>query len=113
MTRDEIAKAVPGLEQAGAPRGSGASFPYEAVPKGVRINIDYDEQDKAKRFIVELPPRGAELVLKAWGPHPGKSRAVDPGDTPLHCWDTPDGARIELDVRLTYTTPEASFCELR
>jgi hypothetical protein len=58
---------------------------------------------------VKLPDKGGDIVTKAWGPHPGKARGTG---TPMQCWDTADGTRIELsDNQLTYTTPDHSVCE--
>jgi hypothetical protein len=111
MTRDEIAKAAPGFETAGAPGGNGSFVPYEAAAKDVRIEIDYSADNKAEQFQVTLPAKGGDIVTKAWGPRPGKARGTD---TPMQCWDLADGTRVELqDNRLTYTTPDHSFCEVQ
>ncbi|MGN6104594.1 MAG: hypothetical protein ACTHU0_05795 [Kofleriaceae bacterium] len=111
MTRDEIAKAAPGFEKAGAPRGNGSYIAYAGKPKDVKVSIQYDQDDKAYQYVVELPQKGAELVTKTWGPRPGKSRGLG---SPMHCWDLADGTRLELDDnRLTYTTPDHSVCEVQ
>jgi hypothetical protein len=110
MSRDEIAKASPGFEKAGAPKGNGSFVPYDGKPKDVHIRIDYDQDDKARDYVVELPEKGAEMLTKAWGPHPGKARGLG---SPMNCWDLGDGTRLELDgTRLTYTTPANSVCEI-
>jgi len=111
MTYSEIEKAAHGLEKAGAPKGNGSFIPYEAEPKGVRINIRYNDEDKAEQYVVELPAKGAELVTKAWGARAGKARGLG---SPMNCWDGPDGSVIELDDnRLTYTTKDHSVCEVQ
>lgn len=111
MTRDEIARAAPGFEAAGASKGNGSYVSYVAKPRGVTISIRYDDQDKAEQYIVQLPKRGDERVVKAWGPRPGKSRGLG---SPMNCWDGPDGTLIELeDSRLTYTIKDRSLCEVQ
>jgi hypothetical protein len=111
MTREEIAAAAPGFEKAGAEKGNGSYVSYEAEPKGVTVSIKYDENNKAEQYVVELPPRGAELVTKAWGPRPGKARGTG---TPMQCWDLGDGNLVELeDKRLTYTIKDRSYCEVQ
>jgi hypothetical protein len=110
MTREEVTKAVPGLE--GPPKGGGSYIPYEAKPEGVRLSVGYDSEDKVDRFEVDMPQRGADLAVKAWGPRPATTRGTG---TPGHCWDTADKAmRIQLTPEsgsLSYTRPEMSFCE--
>jgi len=111
MSRDEVTKTVPGLE--GPPKGGGSYIPYEAKPKGVRLDVTFDDADKVDRMNVDMPARGGELAIKAWGAHPGKIRGT--GDQ-ANCWDTADKSmRIELSSdgsRLTYTRPDASVCEM-
>jgi hypothetical protein len=109
MTREEVTKAVPGLE--GPPKGGGSYIPFEGKPKDVRLSVGYDGADTVDRFEVDMPKRGGELALKAWGPSPATTRGTG---TPVHCWDTADKAmRIELsDAHLTYTRPEMSVCEM-
>jgi len=112
MTRDEVTKAVPGLE--GPPKGGGSYIPYEGKAKGVRLDVSYDQDDKVERMSVQLPKRGAELALKAWGPRPATTRGTG---TPINCWDTADKSmRIELSsddsATLSYSRPEMSFCEV-
>jgi hypothetical protein len=110
MTRDEIAKAAPGFEGAGAPKGNGSFVPYDGKPRDVRFQIRYNQDDKAEQYIVELPQDGGKLVTKAWGEHPGKARGTD---SPMQCWDLGDGTRFELeDDRLTWTTTANSYCDL-
>lgn len=109
MTYEEIAAAAPGFEKAGAPRGNGSFIPHDAGPKDVSIKINYNQENKAEEFTVELPEKRADMVVKAWGARPHTTRGTG---SPMHCWDTKDGVRIELsDNRLRYTTPEHSFCE--
>jgi hypothetical protein len=112
MTRDEIAAAAPGFETAGADKGNGSYIPHEAAAKGVRVSIRYDENNKAEEYLVELPAKGPEMVVKAWGAKPGKVRGV--GDSPMNCWDLADDTRIVLqDNRLTYTTKDHSVCDVQ
>jgi hypothetical protein len=114
MTRDEIAKAAPGFETAGADKGNGSFTPYDGqagtFQDHVRINIDYDQDNKARDYVVELPAGSGEKLVKAWGAHPGKARGTN---SPMNCWDLADGTRIELDgSRVTYTTKENSVCDV-
>ena len=111
MTRDEIAKAAPGFEAAGASKGNGSYVSYLAKPKGVTISIGYDDQDKAEQYIIELPKRGGERVVKAWGPRPGKSRGLG---SPMNCWDGPDGTLSERGAtRRTYPNKDRGLCEVQ
>lgn len=94
MTRDEVSKAVPGLE--GAPKGGGGYIPLKAKPDGVTMHVGFDyETDLLSELILEMPGRGIPALLKAWGPREGKTRGTN---DPMHCWETADKSmRIELD----------------
>jgi hypothetical protein len=114
MTRDEIGKAVPGLEKAGAPKGGGSFVPFTGkagtFQDPVRIDVEFDDEDKARSYVVNLPSGGGEKLAKAWGPRPGKARGTG---SPMNCWDLPDGTRFEQsDDRITFTTAANSVCEV-
>ena len=111
MTYEEIAAVAPGFEKAGAPRGNGSYIAHDPGVKDVSIEIDYDQDNKAEGFVIKLPERGPDLVVKAWGARPGTTRGHG---GPMHCWDMKDGNKIELTgTELRYTTPERSVCELK
>lgn len=115
MTRDEIAKAAPGFETAGAPKGNGSFAPYKGkagtFQEPVRINIEYDQDDKARGYVVDLPPKGGEKLVKAWGAKPGKARGTG---SDMNCWDLGDGTLMTLqDDRLEYTTTANSVCDVQ
>lgn len=115
MTRDELGKAVPGMDKAGAPKGGGSFVPLTGkagpnIQDMTHISVDFDQDDKARSFVVELPRKGGEKLVKAWGAKPGKARGTG---SPMNCWDLGDGTMMQLqDDRLEWTTPANSVCEV-
>lgn len=115
MTREEVAKAAPGLE--GAPKGGGSYIPYKAGPKGVDLSVEYHyETDKVEGFRMRMPKRGVAAMEKAWGP--GQKGKVRGSDSPMECWDTPDKT-MKIEVRteddpttVDFVAPERSLCQL-
>jgi hypothetical protein len=116
MTRDEIAAAAPGFETAGADKGNGSYVPHEAAAKDVTVSIKYNQDNKAEQFVVELPPKGPDMLAKAWGP----PRIVTPyGNDPtvqVQCWDSADGATSisvtpgTTKVPMTYDLKGTGLC---
>lgn len=112
MTRDEVAKAVPGLE--GPPPEGGSSKSYEAGPKDVTLHVSYDGDGKVNRMTVRMPTRAMALLSQAWGaPRDGKSRG---GGDAMKCWRTD---KLAADIVVTSSdimsldlaAPDKSWCE--
>ena len=83
-SRDEIAKAAPGFENAGADKGNGSYTPLDGEPKGVRSISGTTTRTRPSGTV----RRGARPRCRAGDEGVGGARGKARGlGSPMNCWD--------------------------